>query len=289
MIMSNKEYKLETLSKIITDSERTPIGIRLILDTERKEELFRYILHERTQFHCHLRDLAKEKSLPINPVLKEFTSLRLEVLRLFFELYATNNCDDEEDNFLEVIKNKLMSNYYNELDQNIEQNKHTSAKQITYTAILLTFAEIYLILGEEQHFMNYILSSANALGVVVANHSYVSYEELEKHKSTPIQRHTNEKKKTALSLAEKIWSYDKQDNLLLRIQVAGLIVEFLPELNLTVTQVDNWLKKSNKVPPSILERYKNTDYGRTKPENELRKQLFSIIRSELSLIDCESL
>ena len=289
MIMSDKKYNLKILSQVIADSERTPIGIRLVLDTGRKEELFSYILHERTQFHGHLRDLAKEKSLPIKPVLNEFTALRLEVLRLFFELYATNNCDDEEENFLEVIKNKLMGSYYNELDQNIEQNKHTSAKQITYTAILLTFAEIYLILGEEQHFMNYILGSANALGVVVANHSYVSYEELEKHKSTPIQRHTDVKIKIALSLAEKIWSYDKQNNLLLRIQVAGLIVEFLPDLNLTVNQVDNWLKKSDKVPPAILERYKNINYGNSTHENTLRKQLLSRIRSKLSPSNCESL
>lgn len=106
---------------------------------------------------------------------------------------------------------------------------------------------------------------------------------------TPIQKHTNEKKKIALPLAEKIWSYDKQDNLLLRKQVAGLIVEFLPDLNLTVNQVDNWLKKSDKVPPAILERYKNIDYGNSTPENKLRKQLLLRIRSELSPFTCESL
>ena len=205
--MSDKKYNLKILSQVIADSERTPIGIRLVLDTERKEELFRYILHETTHFYGHLRDLAKEKSLPIDPILNEFTNLRLEVLRLFFELYATNNYDDEEATLLEIVKSKLMGSYYNELDQNIEQNKHTSAKQITYTAILLIFAEIYLIFGEEHHFMNYILGSGNALGVVVANHSYVSYEELEERTSAPIQKHTNEKKKIVLPLAEKIWSY----------------------------------------------------------------------------------
>ncbi|OXL25255.1 hypothetical protein [Psychrobacter sp. DAB_AL32B] len=287
--MSDKKYNLKILSQVIADSERTPIGIRLVLDTERKEELFRYILHERTQFHGHLRDLVKEKGLPIKPALNEFTALRLEVLRLFFELYATNNYDDEEENFLEVIKNKLMGSYYNELDQNIEQNKHTSAKQITYTAILLTFAEIYLILGEEHHFMNYILGSGNALGVVVANHSYVSYEELEKRKPTPIQRHTDEKKEIAIPLAKRIWSYDKDTNLLMRIQVAALVVDLLPHLGLTIPQVDNWLKKSGEVPPGILKKYAIQDYGNTRNENKLRTQLISKILSELSPIDCRSL
>lgn len=289
MTMSDKNYNLDILSKIIADSERIPIGIRLVLDTERKEELFRYILHERTQFNGHLRDLAKEKGLSIEPILKEFTTLRLEVLRLFFELYATNNYDDEEEKFLEVIKNKLMGSYYNELDQNIEQNKHTSAKQITYTAILLIFAEIYLILGEERHFMNYILGSGNALGVVVANHSYVSYEELEKHKSTPIQKHTDEKKEIAIPLAKKIWSYDEVTNLLMRRQVAELVVKLLPHLELTVPQVDNWLKKSGEVPPGILKRYAIQDYGNTRDENKLRIQLTSKILSELSPTDCRSL
>lgn len=289
MIMSDKKYNLKILSQVISDSERTPIGIRLVLDTERKEELFRYILHETTQFNGHLRELAKEKSLAVNPILNKFAALRLDVLKLFVKVYATNNYNDEEAALLEVIKSELMGNYYNELDQNIEQNKHTSAKQITYTAILLIFAEIYLILGEEHHFMNYILGSGNALGVVVANHSYVSYEELEKHKSTPIQRHTDEKKEIAIPLAKKIWGYDKGINLLMRKQVAELIVKLLPHLELTIPQVDNWLKKSGEVPPDILKRYAIQDYGNTRDENKLRTQLISKILSELSPIDCRSL
>ena len=102
---------------------------------------------------------------------------------------------------------------------------------------------------------------------------------------TPIQKHTNEKKKIALPLAEKIWSYDKQNNLLLRRQVAALVVELLPDLNLTVNQVDNWLKKSKATPQAILDRYAIQDYGNTREENELREQLKSKILRDLSPID----
>ncbi len=105
----------------------------------------------------------------------------------------------------------------------------------------------------------------------------------------PIQIHTNARKEIAIPLAKKIWSYDKDTNLLMRIQVAALVVDLLPHLGLTIPQVDNWLKKSGEVPPDILKRYAIKDYGNTREENKLRTQLTSKIISDLSPIDCRGL
>jgi len=229
-------------------------------------------------FGWHLYDMAKDKKLCVKATSNELIELRTNIFILFSKLYPSIDSDTE---LLAEIKSKLINEHF--------KNLGLGSKQLTFTAILLAFTEIYLSFDQQDIFMKYLLSSSNALGVVLANHSYVSYEELEERTSAPIQKHTNEKKKIVLPLAEKIWSYDKQDNLLLRKQVAGLIVEFLPDLNLTVNQVDNWLKKSDKVPPAILERYKNIDYGNSTPENKLRKQLLLRIRSELSPFTCESL
>jgi len=278
--MSDKKFNLEVLSKVIADSERLPIRSSSILDTERKHELFRYILHQRTGFNCHLRDLAKEKSLPINPILKKFAALRLEVLKLFVELYATNNYDDEEATLLEIVKSKLMGSYYNELDQNIEQNKHTSAKQITYTAILLIFAEIYLMFGEEHHFMNYILGSGNALGVVVANHNYVSYEELEKHKSTPIQKGKENLKSKVIPLANKIWIEEDISNLLMPSHVAHLVKRILGT-NRADETIMRWFKEENIIPEAIQEMINSKSYPKGGHAREHRKKLESAIYEKL--------
>lgn len=102
--------------------------------------------------------------------------------------------------------------------------------------------------------------------------------------STPIQRHTAPKKVEALNLAKRIWSYDK-DKILLRKQVAKIITELLPQHDLSITQVDNWLKQSDLVPNEILERYKNNDYCNTKSEKRERELLKSKIFSELNNIN----
>ncbi|WP_296244752.1 MULTISPECIES: hypothetical protein [unclassified Psychrobacter] len=272
--MNNKCENINTLLEVIRHSEDFNTALRAYGDNDQ----VKYFDGVSDTFSWHLYDLAKEKSLCVKETTNELMRLRIDIFKIFLELYPNIN-DDKE--LLSIVKSKLITKYFKHLG--------LGSEQLTFTAILLAFTEIYLSFNKIDMFMNYLLSSSNALGIVLANHSYVSYEELEKRTSAPIQKHTEEKKKIALPLADKIWSYDKQDNLLLRKQVAGLVVELLPDLNLTVNQVDNWLKKSDKVPPAILERYKNTDYGNSTPENKLRKQLLLRIRSELSPFNCESL
>lgn len=106
--------------------------------------------------------------------------------------------------------------------------------------------------------------------------------------NTPIQRHTAPRKVEALNLAKKIWSYDK-DKILLRKQVAKMITKLLPQHDLSINQVDNWLKQSDLVPKEILERYKNNDYCNTKSEKRKREILKIKIFAELDNINYEDM
>lgn len=99
---------------------------------------------------------------------------------------------------------------------------------------------------------------------------------------TPIQKHTLYLKKIALPLAQKIWSFDRETNLLMRKQVARLVVELLPNFNLRESQVDGWLKNSELVPTAITDRCAQQDYGRTTPEKEQREVIKNKIRSEIA-------
>jgi len=99
---------------------------------------------------------------------------------------------------------------------------------------------------------------------------------------TPIQKHTTEKKSVVFPLAEKIWSYDKNTNLLMRKQVAELVVELLPSLELRVPQVDKWLKDSYPVPQAIIDRCARNDYGNKKHETIEREKIKNKIYVELS-------
>lgn len=105
---------------------------------------------------------------------------------------------------------------------------------------------------------------------------------------TPYEKHTREIKEQSLDLAEEIWFHDK-DKILLRKHVAKIITNLLPHHDLSVTQVDSWLKQSDVVPPEILERYKNHDYGNSKHIVRNREKLIAEIMLELTPLYCESL
>lgn len=98
---------------------------------------------------------------------------------------------------------------------------------------------------------------------------------------TPIEKSTYYLKGIALPLSKKIWQFDKQTNLLMRIQVAELIVELLPDYKLTARQVDKWLKDSNEVPPEIINRCAKNNYGITTAEKEKREEIKQKIRKEI--------
>ena len=99
---------------------------------------------------------------------------------------------------------------------------------------------------------------------------------------TPIQKYTFYMKNIVLPLARKIWTFDKGTNLLMRKQVARLVVELLPNFDLRENQVDDWLKQSNLVPTAITDRCAQHDYGNTKPEKEQREVIMQKIRDKVS-------
>lgn len=99
---------------------------------------------------------------------------------------------------------------------------------------------------------------------------------------TPIQKYTFYMKNIVLPLAQKIWRFDKETNLLMRKQVARLIVELLPNFDLKENQVDDWLKNSDLVPQAIIDRCAQHDYGNTKPEKVQREMLEHKIRSKVA-------
>lgn len=103
---------------------------------------------------------------------------------------------------------------------------------------------------------------------------------------TPYQEHTQSIRYKALDLAEIVWGYDVE-NILLRKHVSELIIEIMHKQKLSLTQVDNWLKKSEVVPQAIIERYKNNDYGNTKSVKQQREILRAEIIYILSDYDCE--
>lgn len=89
---------------------------------------------------------------------------------------------------------------------------------------------------------------------------------------TPYQQHTNFLKDKVKDLAEDIWDRDK-NNILLRRNVANLIVELLPNEKLSVDQVSKWLKEMDIVPLEIQKRVQNNDYGNDKSTKIARENL----------------
>lgn len=114
-----------------------------------------------------------------------------------------------------------------------------------------------------------------------------SLREIVWHK-TPYQEHTQSIRYQALYLARIIWGYDTE-NILLRKHVAELVIRIMHKQKLTLTQVDNWLKKSEVVPQAIMERYQNNDYGNTKSIKQQRETLKAEIIYILNDYDCEDM
>lgn len=102
---------------------------------------------------------------------------------------------------------------------------------------------------------------------------------------TPIQKHTLRMKSITLPVAKEIWTYDKQTNLLMRKQVAQIIVNLLPSLRLRVPQVDKWIKESNLIPQAITDRCNRNDYGNKKHEVIERENIKKKIYIELRNIE----
>ena len=141
----------------------------------------------------------------------------------------------------------------------------------------------FKIMSEEsfKKLIEWAVSSAELQSKESAIHKTV-IDKKEYDRLTPIQKYTLQIKSIVLPLAEKIWQFDKETNLLMRRQTAKLIVELLSDFSLTINQVDEWLKQSELVPRAIIDRCARHDYGNTKPEKIEREALEQKIRQNIA-------
>ncbi|MCG3810068.1 hypothetical protein I3252_11320 [Psychrobacter sp. Ps4] len=220
-------------------------------------------------FGWHLYDIAKDKELCVKAISNELIKLRTSIFTLFSELYPSIDNDTE---LLSEIKSQLINEHFKCLG--------LAAKQLTFTAILLAFTEIYLSFNQQDIFMKYLLSSSNALGIVLANHSYVSYDELEKHKSTPIQKGKENLKSKVIPLANKIWIEEDISNLLMPSHVAHLVKRILGT-NRADETIIRWFKEEDIIPNAIQEMMNSKSYPKGGNAREHRKKLESAIYEKL--------
>lgn len=167
-------------------------------------------------------------------------------------------------------------------------NNYIDEKGVSQLAIatyaMVTYRTAIMILHyftDTEYSVNYMNNFPTLVEMAQRGWIYEN-NEVSNNGMTPIQKHTIEKKSIVFPLAEKIWSYDKNTNLLMRKQVAELVVELLPSLELRVPQVDKWLKDSFPVPQAIIDRCARNDYGNKKHETIEREKIKNKIYVELS-------
>lgn len=183
---------------------------------------------------------------------------------------------DYERIFMEFNNSKLRNR-----DLANELNQH-DLKHIMKAILKIILCHNLALLAYEKEYYSLALGQLNLCDLKASQlHEIVWHE-------TPYEKHTREIKEQSLDLAEEIWFHDK-DKILLRKHVAEIITSLLPQHELSITQVDTWLKQSDIVPPEILERYKNNDYGNSKPIVKNREKLIAEIMLELTPLYCESL
>lgn len=179
--MSAFQRNKTILAELIAQNEAKELNPRRTADTSFKSKNYTYIVDLYGRIGFHIDDVAEEKKLSKAKLRAEVGQLKLDALKLFNKHYV-ENCDDDE--LLEILDTNLAGKYLKEIDKNAQLQSQYNAKQITYTLILTVISEIYLFLGDERLFMTYLVTANSALGVVIANHRYVPYEQLANHYKT---------------------------------------------------------------------------------------------------------
>lgn len=275
MNMENLTHE-EYLNKIAEDSKDIYKTFKTIIS---KHDLDYIMVHifKHVMFNTYNRvNTPKEnqdyKLLELmNSEVKEFISSS----EIDFSHFHTARKDYERI-FMEFNNSKLRNR-----DLANELNQH-DLKHIMKAILKIILCHNLALLAYEKE---YYLLASNQLNLCNLNASQLY--EIVWHE-TPYEKHTREIKEQSLDLAEEIWFHDK-DKILLRKHVAEIITSLLPQHELSITQVDTWLKQSDIVPPEILERYKNHDYGNSAPIVRERKKLIAEIMLSLASLYCESL
>lgn len=179
--MESYEQNKQVLKDLISKTEKNINNPKRVSKSSYQTDNYLYVVDMFGKLSFHIQDLAKEYELSNDDLRAESNQLRLDILKLFNQYYS-KDCDDED--VLTAIDTQLVGNYFKDIDAKAKTSNQLNARQITYTYILTVLSEIYLFFEDKNLFMSYILSANNALGVIVANHSYVPYEQLSSHYRT---------------------------------------------------------------------------------------------------------
>ncbi|MDY3307125.1 hypothetical protein [Psychrobacter sanguinis] len=270
--LTHEEY----LNKIAEDSKDIYKTFKAIISKHDLDYIMMHIF-KHVMFNTYNRvNTPKEnqdyKLLELmNSEVKEFISSS----EIDFSHFHTARKDYERI-FMEFNNSKLRNrDLANELNQHDLKHIMRSVLNLMlwHNLALIAYEKEYYLLALNQ--LRYSDLKASQLNEVIWH-------------ETPYEKHTREIKEQSLDLAEEIWLYD-EDKILLRKHVAEIITNLLLQHDLSITQVDNWLKQSSIVPPEILERYKNNDYGNSKPIVKNRGKLIAEIMLKLTPLYCESL
>lgn len=275
MIMDNLISE-DQVKKIDEDSKDIYKTFKAIISKYDLEYIMVHIF-KHVMFNTYNRSntLKEKKDYKLLELMNDEVRNFIAISSIDFSHFYTANRDCKRV-FSEFINSKLRNRVLAQ-----ELNQHELKHIMRSVLNLMLWHNLALIAYEKE----YYLLALNQLRYCELKASQL--HEIVWHE-TPYEKHTREIKEQSLDLAEEIWSYDT-NKILLRKHVAKIITKLLPQHNLTITQVDNWLKQSDNVPNEILERYKNNDYGNSKPIVEDRDRLTAEILLELTPLYREDL
>ncbi len=211
---------------------------------------------------------------------REYLFVRAYIAIFFNRKYPFNKQDAKY-----LTEKIIKGNYLNTLKQISPLLAESFIRM--YTGVF--FAKFYLLLDDIESYESYLKALYFYSGAFVERCKVLGFDTVSNdYLLQPYKKYTQELKNIAIPLAKEIWSYDT-NKILLRKHVADIITKLLPQHNLRITQVDNWLKQSDIVPNEILERYKNNDYGNSKPIVEARERLKAEILLKLTPLYCEDM
>ena len=209
-------------------------------------------------------------------------------------LYGVKN----EKDSIEDITNLAYEIYENVYSK--ENSEILSERTLESTFYMALTAHIYLLIADEFAKREHYFFAQIALGKSdFFSNSFLFYKgqvykEIQKKAPKPITLFTNAQKEIILPLAEKIWTYDSE-NILMMATVADIIIEQIPEL---ISKKENgknyklkkeqareklkrWFKEEeNLVPDGIKKRGSLGAVDST--EKPKRAKLIKIITAEMS-------
>lgn len=237
--------------------------------------------------------ISNRYTLKLNNILRSISSNKLKqydreylILNAYIAIYfRVNHPFDDKKNSKQLTEYLINSNSLSVL----KSMNPLFAESFITMQVGIIFTKCFLILEDHEAYQGHLKALYYYCGMFVERFKIVGIDSDDpSYLIQPYKMYTQNIKNRAIPLAKKIWSYDA-DNILLRKQVANLIVKLLPDEKLTTTQVDNWLKESDIVPKAILDIYKKNLAGQYNSQEikDKRKELEKKILKELSYVESD--